>query len=619
MKYIPMHALLLIMLISAVNAQSEYSNSIKFAWLTDTHVGARTGEEDLRIVVNDINLQSDIDFTIVSGDVTELDVGDNLSTAKRILDSLDQPYYIIPGNHDTKWTDSGGGTFEALWGSDRFNFEAGEFRFIGYHQGPMLRMGAGYIDPDDIVWVDSILQSLPDPDQKVFLVQHYPLNPSVDNWHELRDVVDPYNIQAILHGHGHRNHVSSYEGISGIMSRSILRRGEQPTGYTIAELNSNVAKFSERIPLADSLYHWKDLFLSRNHSIDSLKLPYPDYSGNKDSRVEVVWQNETMSMITSAPTVVGEKVYVTTMRGEVMAYDRSNGKTLWTWKGGSAIHSTPAVKGSRIIFGSVDSLATCLSTKTGRLLWQTKAPAPILSSPVIDGRRTYIGCGDGSMLALNLRNGKTKWIFSGGSGYIETRPLIVEKTLLYGAWDGSFYALDTKSGKLKWKWQDGRSGLLYSPAACWPVAIDDKVYIVAPDRAMSAIDINTGKTIWRETGHKVRESIGVWPAGNSIVARTMQDTVISVDATSAEFKLNWKQFTSVDYDIAPNALVEMDDNIFVSTDGGYILCLNATTGETKWEYRVSDGLVNTLAAVDGSTVVSTATDGKVSLLRYREN
>lgn len=610
--------LLSTLLFSTLTGQSDLQDPIKFAWLTDTHVGARTGEEDLRIVVTDINQQGDVDFVIVSGDVSELDVEDNLATAKRILDSLKQPYYIIPGNHDTKWSSSGGGHFEALWGADRFNFEVGEFRFIGYHQGPMLRMGAGYIDPDDIMWVDSILQALPDPEQKIFLVQHYPLDPSIDNWHQLRDVVAPYNIQAILHGHGHRNRATFYEGIPGIMSRSILRRGEQPTGYTIGELHADLATFTERIPLADSLYHWKDLPLGLNNSQDSLKLPYPDYSINETSKAKLIWQTETNSMITGAPTVTDERVYVTTMRGEVLAMSLEDGKTHWTWKGGQAIHSTPAVKGSRIIFGSVDSIATCLSTETGRVLWQTKTPAPILSSPVIDGRKVYIGCGDGSVMALNLRNGRVKWQFKGGSGYIETKPLLVGRTLLYGAWDGTLYALDPRRGKLNWKWQDGRSGLLYSPAACWPVAHEDKVFIVAPDRAMTAIDLQTGETVWRETGHKVRESIGIWPEGKRILARTMQDTVIAVDATSNDFKLKWKKFTSVDYDIAPNALIEADGKVFIATDGGYVLCLDASTGETIWEYRISDGLVNTVAAIDGYSIVSTATDGKVSLLRCED-
>ncbi|MCF6239636.1 MAG: metallophosphoesterase, partial [Candidatus Marinimicrobia bacterium] len=117
------------------------ASEISFAWLTDLHVGASGGEADLRAVVADIRTEGAVSFAIVSGDVSELDVGPNLEIAKTLLDSMGIPYYIIPGNHDTKWSSSGGGNFRQLWGSDRFTFETDEYRFIGIHQGPILRMG----------------------------------------------------------------------------------------------------------------------------------------------------------------------------------------------------------------------------------------------------------------------------------------------------------------------------------------------------------------------------------------------------------------------------------------------------------------------------------------------
>ncbi len=595
---------------------SQNSDVIKFAWLSDTHVGGSTGAQDLGIVVRDINKNDSIEFVIVSGDVTELDVGPNLPLAKTILDSLNKPYHIIPGNHDTKWSSSGGGLFEQLWGADRFNFEVGEFRFIGHHQGPLMRMGAGYIDPDDITWIESILKSLPDPRQKIFIVMHYPLNPSIDNWYALRDVLKPYNIQAVLHGHGHANRTRSYEGIPGVMSRSILRRGAQPTGYSIVDLFADRAEFFERVPLADSLQYWHTLLLGDRDFSDSTALPYPDYSGNENSGVKEVWQVSTGSLITSAPSSHDGKVYVSTVGGEVLALDLATGDEIWSYQGQGVIHATPAVKGSRVVIGSVDSTITCLSTKDGRKLWQTETSDPVLGSPLIAGRRVYIGSGDGEMRALNLRNGKIKWTYSDINGYIETKPVMADKKIMFGAWDGSFYALDAKKGSLAWKWDGPRRGLLYSAAACWPVVSDTKVFIVAPDRAMTAIDLTTGETIWRKTGHKVRESIGISEDGKTVFARTMQDSVLAVNSQSPTFSQKWMTHVGFDYDIAPNAILEKAGKIFFATDNGAVYCLDGSTGEVLWNHRVSDGLVNTLDVIDGNSVLCTGADGMVTLLSY---
>ncbi len=610
-------SLCFIFMFSLTFSQTESSEQFKFAWLTDTHVGALTGEQDLRIVVNDINTLDSIDFVIVSGDISELDVRPHLTVAKRILDSLNVPYHIIPGNHDTKWSSSGGGLFEQLWGSDRFNFEVGEFRFIGHHQGPLMRMGAGYSDPDDIAWIDSILTSLPDPRQKIFMVQHYPLDTSIDNWYAVQDVIRPYNIQAILHGHGHANRVKSYEGITGIMSRSILRRKQQPTGYSIVELKPDVAEFYERVPLADSLHFWHSLALGDRDFTDSTRLPYPDYSQNNKSGVKEVWQQATGSLITSAPTVADGQVYVSTTKGTVLAYDLDSGNELWSWQGAGAIHSTPAVKGSRVVIGGVDSSITCLATRDGRQLWQTHTTDPVLGSPLIVGRQVYVGSGDGIMRALNLRNGKIKWTSTDIDGYIETRPVVADKKIMFGAWGGAFYALNLKNGELAWKWSNPKPGLLYSAAACWPVVSDSKVFIVAPDRALSAIDIHTGDTVWRKTGHKVRESIGLSEDGKTVFARTMWDSVMAVESTVDAFKLNWITHAGFGFDIAPNAIVEADGHAFVATDNGSVYCFDSPTGAVLWQHRVSDGLLNTLAVLDGNRVVCTGTDGKVTLLEYQ--
>jgi 3',5'-cyclic AMP phosphodiesterase CpdA len=137
----------------------------RFAWLSDTHVGSITGAADLRHTLRDINAMRDIDFVMLSGDITEKGSNAELELAKAILDSLNKPYYLIPGNHDTKWSESGATKFPELWGSDKFVFEHGGYCFIGLHQGPIMRMGDGHFAPEDLRWLDSVLVNLPDKNQ----------------------------------------------------------------------------------------------------------------------------------------------------------------------------------------------------------------------------------------------------------------------------------------------------------------------------------------------------------------------------------------------------------------------------------------------------------------------
>ena len=79
--------LMLSIFVFFISCQNEHQ--VRFALFTDTHVAENTtGAEDLQLAVNDINQRNDIDFVLVSGDITDLNISDNLENAKNILDKL---------------------------------------------------------------------------------------------------------------------------------------------------------------------------------------------------------------------------------------------------------------------------------------------------------------------------------------------------------------------------------------------------------------------------------------------------------------------------------------------------------------------------------------------------
>jgi len=117
--------------------------------------------------------------------------------------------------------------------------------------------------------------------------------------------------------------------------------------------------------------------------------------------------------------------------------------------------------------------------------------------------------------------------FSSVGGFVETKPLVYNGKVIFGAWDTFLYALNANDGSLAWKWTNGNAGVLYSPAACWPVAANGKIFIVGPDRFMTAIDAETGNTVWRSKRYQVRECVGISEDGQRVYARCMTDTVVA--------------------------------------------------------------------------------------------
>lgn len=107
----------------------------RFAVVTDIHIagGLPQSTEDLRQSVAQINNDSTIDFVLVTGDIADAGDGASLRIAKRELDKLVKPWYILEGNHDQNWSESGCMDFVKIFGYERFHFEHKGILFIGFH------------------------------------------------------------------------------------------------------------------------------------------------------------------------------------------------------------------------------------------------------------------------------------------------------------------------------------------------------------------------------------------------------------------------------------------------------------------------------------------------------
>ncbi|MGE5499442.1 MAG: metallophosphoesterase, partial [Syntrophothermus sp.] len=358
-----MKKLVLFILFITIQLQAQ-NTAFRFAWLTDTHVGSSTGEEDLRLSVADINENLDVDFTIISGDITESGKTSDLKIAKDILDKLNKPYYIIPGNHDTKWSESGAAAFPVLWGKDRFVFRFRDFLFLGMHEGPVLRMADGHFSPEDLRWLDSEIGKYKGTSQKVIFVTHYPLDDQIDNWYEVIRRLREINIQMVLVGHGHANRIQNYEGIHGIMGRSNLRAGKQTGGFNIVEIRNDSAFFSERTPKTETKGIWASLAFSEKYDpVDTVKHLVPDFSINeKYPSVREKWKFDTGYLITASPVVSGNIVITGNSNGDIYGLDIITGKTLWKYFAGSPVYSPLASEDNCVVAAAANGTICCLNS-----------------------------------------------------------------------------------------------------------------------------------------------------------------------------------------------------------------------------------------------------------------
>ncbi len=142
---------LLFILLLIIGSVPSFSQDFKFAFLSDTHIGVKNADEDLRRSVADINADTSLKFVIISGDITELGIDDEVLEVKNIL-------------------------------SGRFSFQYNGYLFIGTNSGPNMQHKApGQVPKEDIVWMDSILNNIKEKSMPVVYVNHFPQDSSQRN------------------------------------------------------------------------------------------------------------------------------------------------------------------------------------------------------------------------------------------------------------------------------------------------------------------------------------------------------------------------------------------------------------------------------------------------------
>ena len=207
---------------------------------------------------------------------------------------------------------------------------------------------------------------------------------------------------------------------------------------------------------------------------------------------------------------------------------------------------------------------------------KVKSKQPSAEGPyVADGTLTPDGKGyiQGAYKRIERRradNAKLEWKYDSIFNYCQAAPAIDGNDLVFGAWDTNLRNLDLKTGRLRWVWNNGRKANMLGPGNVVPVITTDRVYVVAPDRYMTALDRATGKELWRDNSHRYRESLGHSEDGTRVYAKTMDGELVAIDTTTPDFKELWMVDLGLGYEHAPCVIVEKDGYVFTGSRRGIV-------------------------------------------------
>jgi polyvinyl alcohol dehydrogenase (cytochrome) len=237
--------------------------------------------------------------------------------------------------------------------------------------------------------------------------------------------------------------------------------------------------------------------------------PKPGIKPEDIPKLKVKWAfAHPGAMATGQPTIIGDRLFLTTEAGYIFSLNAQTGCTYWAMNAGSAVRAAISV-GSysknkfALFFGDERSTVQAVDAATGKLIWKTKIEDHVLSritgSPVLYRNRLYVPVSSfeetagrdtkyecctfrGSVVALDATTGKVIW----KSYAVQDAPKPFKKnssgTQMYGPAGGAIWLAPTV---------DAKRGVIYVGTGNSYTDVE-----TAHTDAVMAFDLATGKVRW---------------------------------------------------------------------------------------------------------------------------
>ena len=330
------------------------------------------------------------------------------------------------------------------------------------------------------------------------------------------------------------------------------------------------------------------------------------------------WSFFAKAPVRSMPLVNGSNVFFGNTNGDFFAINKTTGNLLWQFNTGYAINSSAASQGGKIFFADNKQTIYALNEVTGKLIWKfdmgNKLAYPwrfdyFYSSPILYKDKLIIGADDGYLHMLNQKDGKENWKFK-TKGIIRSSAAIMNDMTVVGDMDGIFYAIDIRNGKEKWNFKtlgdslnNGNFGFDRKAILSSPVVTEDKILFGSRDGILYCIN-EEGKLVWK-MDHHVSWVISTVAIKDSFVVTGTSDGrfVQAVDLNTG--KEIWKTQTNTLFWSSPTIVA---DKVYIGGFDGNEFCLELATGKPISKFQTASTVLSS-AVFDADHLYVGSDDG----------
>ena len=609
--------------------------SLRFAMVTDTHVGMTGASvERLRPVYAAIARRAP-DFVLHCGDITDTGLpGEYERYWQTVPAALRGRIRHMPGNHEVRWDPTAKGLYREQFGAAPYSFDAGGVHVTGLDlTQPLLE--PGHCGAAALEWLDRDLAAAGGP---ALLFQHFPVGGEhdyVDDQAALLELIARHDVRVLVAGHVHREAVTRLDGPVQVTLQAVLKEpvfywaelGDSPaltvSRLTVAadgtQASSPVAAVPLTRPLTGSLTG--PLTGPRRgyrppRGAAAAGLPQPQWrlrlAGSVQAGIAVA------GGAVAGGAAAGDVVVAASTSGDVAAVrvpaDRGGRSVSWLWRARfGPVYRRPGVSrdGRTLFVPSADRHLYALDASTGLVGWRFAADAPVLSQPLVTPDLVVFTAGE-RLLAVHATSGELAWAVP-GRGFSAGRAGCDGERVYTAAADGFARAHDLRTGREAWSHRmvsgDLHRVTLYSG---WDdvIALGAGVVLAATVSGTQALEAATGAPRWTLPGSTMYPPTVVLGDGTALFAteRGLLSRVGLADGGAV-----WQADLGVGVQNA--GLAVAGDSAWVVTADGRLVRVRLADGREQGAVRYTLAQCFSAPAVTGDTLVAGDQGGVVHGLR----
>jgi len=202
----------------------------------------------------------------------------------------------------------------------------------------------------------------------------------------------------------------------------------------------------------------------------------------------VRWKVEVATTVAPA---AGDGLVFAAADDAIVAFLDRSGEVAWTTAIGGAIAAPIHFDAGTLILTRSDGEMVTLRAGDGTAVWRRALGAPLAVAPAAAGDRLYAALSDGRLLALDRDSGTPIWSYALDDA--ATGLLALDDQLVVGTRGNRVHSLRSENARVRWTWPVG------GDVAGAAIADDRRIYFVAFDNVLRAVDRSNGNIRWTQT------------------------------------------------------------------------------------------------------------------------